>query len=421
MARFLLIVVLAAPLMALAVLLAAEPSASVAPLEGVLLHRNGSVFAGKVTRDGERFFVALPHGEIRVEAGDVRWVGRSLSECYQFQQSAVTGGNVIQHLDLAAWCIKNGLLNEARQELAEAARLDPRHPKLPLLERKLKSAEQGPPPRAPETSAAPASKDAAPAAEELDTLVRDLPSSAVETFTASIQPMLQNHCGAAGCHGPTSTSAFRLQRLPRKGPVSPRLTLRNLHAAMQTIDREKPGNSPLLQTPIKPHAAGKEAVFKTRDASQYRQLVAWVYQVANSPPPRSEPAETEPPPLLQQSATAPAKASAANDPAPKQAQAVQPPSSRPAQGEKRPHGATTAKETSTVVTPGAVPGMAPGDPFDPEPFNRRYFPDRRSSDQPRQVEHRANATSAAVSEKTPGKSPNQRRIALPWAASPGEK
>lgn len=394
MARILPIVALAASLVLLAALAGAEPSASVSPQQGVLLLRNGNVLQGRVTRDGECYFVAVPHGEIRRKVDDVRWVGRSLSECYHYQRSALVVGNVNQHLELADWCITNGLFDEAQCELAEAARLDPRHPKLPLRDRQLKTARQRPSPRPAETGTAATTtpKDAVQPAEDLEALLRDLPPGAVETFTASIQPLLQNHCSTAGCHGPTSTSAFRLQRLPRKALDGRRLTQRNLHAVLQTIDREKPGNSPLLQSPIKPHGTAKEAVFKTRDASQYRQLVAWVHQVANCQPPRTAAGDDEQPPLLQpDSAASHAKRPGAKDPAPRQ----------PAQV-----GASTAGGPPTGAAPtGAAPrGFTPRDPFDPELFNRRYFPDRA-----RETEQRNTA---------PAKPPSPRGPSPPWSASP---
>jgi hypothetical protein len=369
----------AAVLVLLAAWVLAQGPLNIAPQEGVLLMRNGRVLGGKITREGERYFVALPHGEIRVEAADVQWAGLGLAECYQHKRSLLLGGNVNDHLDLAAWCIGNGLFDAAERELADASRLDPRHPKLPLLDRRLKTLRQEKSAAADAARPTPGSSspgpsspvESGPSIEELEASAKNLPPGTLETFTAAIQPMLQNHCSTAGCHGPTSTSSFRLQRLPTQRLVNPRLTLRNLHAALKEVNKENPGDSPLLQEPIKPHGTAKEAVFKTRDASQYRQLVAWVYQAAQAQPPRQEPATSERPPLLQ----------------PDSSLQTGVPRSTPKLKEKSPsapapHGelqTATQRPGALGATPASPLGFVPRDPFDPEIFNRKYFPGRHGS------------------------------------------
>ncbi len=186
-------------------------------------------------------------------------------------------GNAGPHLDLAAWCIAQGLWAEAGHELNEARRLEPRHPKIPLLERRLAIDQR--------TAAQPAgipSADAEPddtQREDESEAAPEVPKAVLDTFTASVQPILQNHCSAAACHGPTAKSSFRLVRQPY-GLPNPRTTQQNLRAVLRLVDREHPSQSPLLMTPIQPHGKIKEAVFKARDTAKYRQLVAWVNQVS---------------------------------------------------------------------------------------------------------------------------------------------
>src|SRR5438874_10376451 len=135
---------LALPATLALVVLAAMAPAEPAPVssEGVLLLRSGRVLAGKVRRDGDRYFVTLPTGEIRIRADEVERVCPTLADGYEYKRAAMLPGSVGPHLDLAVWCITNGLWSEAERELDEARRLEPRHPKIPLLERRLASDRQ---------------------------------------------------------------------------------------------------------------------------------------------------------------------------------------------------------------------------------------------------------------------------------------
>ncbi len=169
------------------------------------------------------------------------------------------------HLDLAQWCIEHNLLGPAAEQLGVAISIDPRHPKLVLLERRLEAA------RAERRPVEPA--DDLPAdylnPDAIDKFCRALPQGTVETFTNRIHPLLQNHCGNAGCHGAQSPSPFRMYRLPGTQAASNRLTQRNLYAVLQMVNRENPPASPLLTVPIKPHGDQKAAVFKSHDVAQY--------------------------------------------------------------------------------------------------------------------------------------------------------
>jgi hypothetical protein len=64
---------------------------------------------------------------------------------------------------------------------------------------------------------------------------------------------------------------------------SRRATQRNLHAVLSCIDTENPDASKLLAMPIRPHGTSVAAVFTSKQAFQYRQLVNWVHAVAHRP------------------------------------------------------------------------------------------------------------------------------------------
>lgn len=348
---------------------AAEPL-QISPIEGVLLLRNGQVLAGKIARAGDYYYVSMPHSEIRLKASEVEKVARRLEELYEQKRAKLRPGELRDHLDLAEWCVEQKLAAQASAQLALARSLDPEHPRIGLIERRLELAQR---PAVEQPVARPAT-EAGPTNEELDRLVRGLPSRAIENFTSSIQPLLVNNCTTSGCHGPRSQGKLKLFRLSLGEPVNRRRTQRNLYAVWQVIDADRPAESPLLMQPVRPHGKLRGAIFSGREAAQYRQLVAWVYEASRQRKP-PDPEEDEPAPTETRTASKlpPAKkGKAAGKPVDRKpdadilltsaveelegdGQESPPPERRPNQQAKPP------EDTEYV----------PVDPFDPEIFNRR--------------------------------------------------
>ncbi len=248
---------------------------------GVLLLRNGELISGEITQAGDHYDVALRDGEIHVRVADVEAVCRDLQDCYAVKRGHVAPLNINDQLALGEWCLRHRLLDEARRAFEDATAMDATHPKLALLERRLKFAVE--PPRAEEAKAAAPVVDQ-PSGEDLDRAVHGLPPRAVEYFTTHVQPMLLNHCSTAGCHGPQSVTSFQLLRLPSGRTGSRRSTQRNLYSALALINRDQPSNSPLLTAPASAHGTTKSPIFGKHQANQYRQLVEWVYLVSSQKP-----------------------------------------------------------------------------------------------------------------------------------------
>jgi hypothetical protein len=282
---------------------------------------------GRVVLAGDQYYVTLAVGEIRIKREDADCYCRDLDEAYRWKRSRIEAGSAQDHVTLAEWCLRHKLTGYAACELADALAADPLHPRIVLVQRRLELALRERP-----APAAPSTQVSAPTNDDLDRLVRSLPASTVETFTASIQPLVLNHCATAGCHGPTSKGPLRLMRMPADRAPTRRLTQRNLHATLQEINRDNPAESPLLTASIKPHGTATSAVFSGRDLDKVRQLTAWVHAVAKSETPRPPDSIGPAPPLLQTMSNA----------APADGPAESPP---------------------------------PADPLDPGPFNRRFFPE----------------------------------------------
>jgi len=369
-----------------------------APQPGVLLLNHGELIEGTITDAGDRYDVDLTDGQIYIKRSDVAKVCRNAHECYLHKRAGIEVGRAQDHLDLAEWCLRNALVDDAEKELADGRAADPRHPKIRLLEPRLGLAKQAP--GDPETASI---AEKTVSLEQLDGIVRNLPAGSMENFTNAIQPMLLNYCARSGCHGPRSTNALRLERIGSNRLSGRHPTQRNLQAALALVDRDKPQDSKLLQAPIRPHGTMKLPVFTDREQSQYKQLVQWVYALAARDSSARPTLDERAAPLLQTiprrgqapaigPADAPPLDAAQPDAAPAPAQgATQHDSQDRAESLRDAAGLigsdragasggfrVTRVRGQVVLRPLARPGEAakeftPKDPFDPEIFNRRFF------------------------------------------------
>jgi hypothetical protein len=358
---------------------------ALSPRNGVLLLNNGELIEGTITAAGDRYDVNKEGGEIYIKRSDVAVVGRDAHDCYVHKRAGIEQGRAADHLDLAEWCLKNNLLPQAEQEIAAARAADAGHPKIRLLEARLKVAQEG-----PKNSPPTASAEKTTSPEQLDTMVRTLPAGSMESFTTTIQPMLLNYCAKSGCHGPRSANALRLERIAPNRLAGRHPTQRNLQSVLTMVDRQQPEDSKLLQAPIRPHGSTKGPIFTDREQAQYKQLVQWVYQVANAKessarptleergapllqavphkgrPPIVEPAEIEP---ARPKAARPAQDWSENFPDQSAGRAGQPESLI-----QPPRSACGVTAINAPREPADKRGdFVPKDAFDPEIFNRRFF------------------------------------------------
>jgi len=332
-------------LMGLLFLLAAtlEAQTSLRPEAGVLLLRNGQVLSGLVTRAGDYYIVTLGEtGEVRLPSAEVEALCGSLDEVYEFKMQHLPSSGVKPHLALAEWCLRQNLPRHCSQQLILAMRIDPDNEQLKHLERRLELAIATPPPPA----AAPQPAIAAPSNDQLEKSLRTLPPGSIEKFSAVVQPILLNRCGANQCHGPAAKSEFRLLRPPEGQIASRRFTQRNLHAALAQLDMQNPEASPLVKLPQGQHGSSLAPIFDKQTQHQLAELLAWVKLTAPPPPAPAVPATIGP---ANQTLSQPAGSAVAAGPPLETAPPAGPP--QPAAGPAT---------------------FTPRDRYDPEIFNRRY-------------------------------------------------
>jgi len=351
--------------------------------ESVLLLRNGEMIQGRITRSGDRYEVRVPGGEVYVKAGEVQHECRDVEEVYQRKRALIHGDNAMDHLELTQWCIKAGLLDLAARELAEAALLDPNHPLIPVLQRRLKVVAAPPPAAGPNSRPTPVG----PTAQELDRMVRGMPPKTVEMFSQAIQPMLVNNCSAAACHGQAVQNGFRLFRTPANSPPSRLLTQRNLHAVLEWLDRENPEASPLLTYASQAHGTARVAIFTDRQMLQFRQLRDWCCRVAQADSPVVQASYEEPFGALPSRGASRGSAGAARSghrertdfgtgSIPKATSL----SGRDSATIDLRNSPAPEGQNRNVRRGGTVPKSSASDPFDPESFNRRFAAPRRTPD-----------------------------------------
>jgi hypothetical protein len=320
----------------------------------VVLLRNGSYLEGVVHREeaGCRVFFR-GGGEIFLPNEQIDLVARDLEHGYQLKRAALDGGLAPEHIDLAEWCLRHGLLPHAAKHILRATSLDPEHPKIAALEHRLRLvAEQRALAANGETPDDLAKKQIPENSEEspANSISQDLPPAALERFAATVQPVLLNRCSSAGCHGRTADSKFRLLRPARGRPISRNATLQNMHAAIEMLDREFPRKSPLLTAPSGPHGPLQHGLFAPHERVQLERLAEWADLVASARGTRNAAAiESGNQQLLQR---------LPNDPFP---------------GASPPPGPRIANLPSPVKGQESAPAEGAGgtDPFDPALFNRQ--------------------------------------------------
>lgn len=329
---------------------ASEPAAGLR--EGVLVLRNGGLLCGHVTRVGDLYLLTRgDRSEIRVPVREVEMYCLDMEEVYLRRRSRVLPQDVTGHLDLADWCLRQGLLAAAADEMLTAIALEPQNARIRGLERRLQSAASQ-----PDTTAAPAEPECLSVdLDQLEKITNRLPEGVLAEFTSQVQPLLLNRCGANACHGSASNGDFRLVRPMWTKIISRRFTQRNLYSVLQYVDDADPDASPLLRLPAAAHGGMDTSVFGSREKEQFDLLAAWVRQVAAQAP-QTQPAPPKPAPsgLVQASYDQPIQLPQSGD-------------------DKRPSPGQPAIP-ATPLPPGSAsnPHYLPRDPFDAEVFNRSH-------------------------------------------------
>jgi hypothetical protein len=305
-----------------------------APRDGVLVLRNGRILHGRITPLGESYLITIGDGgEVCIPRTEVDFDCASLDEGYLIKRNELETDDARSHLALANWCLQQGLLARAADQLLVAAMQSPDDPAVKTFERQL-AARVTRPTQHRAVSYSPTA--AAPLPDE-----PDIEPFLVQQFTTTIQPILFNRCASFACHGGGS-SAYQLIR-PGSGQVATsRLTQRNLQATLAYVNRQQPETSRLLTMAQKPHGRVAHAIFHEKTGNQLALLSGWVRRLGME--------------FAEHAARPPHSPTSAS----KQVVRIPPVS------------ATSNGNESAAAPASAGTGDAPTDPFDPSVFNRQF-------------------------------------------------
>ncbi len=352
-----------------------------APLRVVLL-KNGQVLTGRTTFVGEQCIVEMDNGvSVRLARRDIATDCLNLLEAYHFQRRTLTSSNRAKpHLDLARWCLRFGLLEQAAEEVLTAMQIEPNHPGIDPLVRQLQQATQpsrttAPPDRPPETNVGPLS-----ALDSLDQLAKGVPQPALSLFASRVQPLLVNRCGGSACHTGNRAGEFRLLEPPRGGTYFRRLTLRNLETTLAHIHRDAPEDSQLLRVAQEPHGPTRIVAISGPSDPLYQLLIDWCQKLRGAQAPdetlivEQSPVEGAPIDIAPRENPATTEVSDRTSPQPDQYSPTHSSNKSAPVSTVNPRGSASAPPRSVSVrhqAPSTVPPALPIDPFDPTLFNRK--------------------------------------------------
>lgn len=325
-------------------------------VEGVIVLRNGNVLVGVVRQSGDYYRIESAGAVLQVPAAQVDTHCRTLDEAYEIRRRDRTGLTADSHVELARWCLRQNLLDQAARELLDARTLDAGHPALASLQMQLEQIIQIKtlPPAAPgaaaETSVAlPGRSKPLPEAPPLE-----IPAEARTQFVRSIQPMLIHTCASGGCHQTGSSRQLQFNRWALDGNGNPAFVRRNLAAVIEQIRQDDPASSPLLRYARQEHGGAPGALSKPLEPFQLTMLVEWINNATGFVPP--EPVA----PSQEANAGATGELVAVQERAPESTSGGAPPP-------------LPAALTPAVVAaaPRQAAPFVPRDAFDPDIFNRR--------------------------------------------------
>jgi len=354
-----------------ACLFTSMPSVAAQPAKPpqIILLDNGHVLQGRLIDEGERVLIRLGKGsQLRLPRGRVRAVAGSIDEVYRRQHRQLHDGDILGRVALARWCLRNDLATQAERLLVELTKLAPRDPQVLALERQMRhsqKADRAAPNDSPVRPATAIERPTPPPAERI-------PVTDLVEFTQSVQPVLLNHCAASGCHGVVATSEFQLLRPLRGQRLTQRMTRSNLVSVLEHVDPATPLNSPLWNAATSPHGERAGPIIGGFQGERSLQtLREWLAS-------------------LEKDARQEEAAVSANDAeTPQQRESLPPfrqvPTESGIEKEARPPAdslpATNSMDPANGTGRQSRGVQSPRDPYSPETFNRRFFPERFETDE----------------------------------------
>lgn len=263
------------------------------PQMRIVLLNDGRVFRGTLTEvpggyrvDNGSSYLILPFTEIQLTAD-------SLQDAYKKLRDSVRNPTARDHMALADWCFKQGLIADSRTEVASALQLEPDRSDARVMLQRLDRIVQ-PPSLDTTRQGSPLGMLSFVKAPERNE--QGLTAETMREFVTRVQPLLMNSCGQATCHGNAATNDFHIDYARIGTPGHRQATDDNLQAAFSQIDAAEPLKSPILTTPGRPDPHHRELFRGNIGGKQFQILRDWVQAAAKE---HSEPSRPRRPEVAQ--------------------------------------------------------------------------------------------------------------------------
>lgn len=251
----------------------------------VVVLKNGTVLRGRGTNLGEKIAVELADGgEVKLPKGQVEVVADSLDDAYLQRREKLLPENVLSQINLAYWCLEQDMVEEAKVHLNAAKKVDPSHPGVTRLLRKIKEQtrlqdEELPEPvqeTAPEPNLKELLKKRMEKARQHSAELGEVSPATKVRFNKDISPILRSACATSKCHSHDSDSDFRLVRSSAHSENHSVMTKRNLKNVVSRLNIDAPDESPLLENAAKAHAPGMKGAPLEISSREFSVLMDWV-------------------------------------------------------------------------------------------------------------------------------------------------
>jgi hypothetical protein len=285
--------------------------APLAPTGRFVVLKDNKVLEGEVSVSGDVVTVVRGALPTHFKKDSVQFVAANRDEVYRFVLSLVSATNPAARLQVARWCMFNGMREQALAEAQEVRKLvpvthavtDADAQKLVQINRAAAdmvrslelSLQQFPPEAAPkmtapqaptfpaEVKAGPAPAAPVPPIPPAVDSEPDVTPEAALVFGSRVQPFLANQC--VGCHGsPDHAGKFKLVRVSATD-AGPQATRTNLRAVAAQLRKDDPGASPLLQKALVAHGGMKLPAVESRQTRAFLALEDWVAAAVGTPVP----------------------------------------------------------------------------------------------------------------------------------------
>ena len=277
-----------------------------------LILKNGQVIQGQISRDANSVYVQTAGGSrVVFPVEKVEFVCSSMNEAYWQKNARVKASDVAGHVGLFHWCMKQGLLKEAENQIDLLVAMDIKASHLEYLNRQLtvalgqhkrwqlrqlaqqRSLEPTLPAKASETTGdgvklvgyevnTETSLEIQRLSDlkQIEAAAESLPKTSVGIFKRKIEPMLVRNCYR--CHANEATDVMPLMRLGKNQVIPKRFSQRNLFSVLKYTDLNAPLASRIFAAAVSPHADLAKPILK-KDSVQYINLGNWLIQISARP------------------------------------------------------------------------------------------------------------------------------------------